>query len=238
MRPSRKVLDGPVAPPAAERVYSNQGNPPLIDLLSTGCNRLLDVGCGAGDNAALVKSRYSDCAVFGITHSTVEADIAKTRTVRCWVFDIEGNLPDDLVHQSFDALLFSHVLEHVRDPAEVLTRFSGLLRSGGQVLIAVPNVLHWRMRVQFLRGRFEYDVAGVLDDTHLRFFTYFTADQYLLSLSPDLKLTTKAVHGSVPLWLLRRHVFHPKWSKYIDNLGCRCWPNLFGHQVLISGVKR
>lgn len=221
-----------------ERVYSNHGNPPLIDLLSNDCNRLLDIGCGAGDNAALIKSKYAACDVFGITHSAVEAKLAQGHMTRCWVFDIEDKIPDDLANQTFDTMIFSHVLEHLRDPAVVLARFSRLLRSGGQVLIAVPNVLSWRMRIQFLLGRFEYESAGVLDDTHLHFFTYITADKYLLSASPNLVLANKTASGSVPLWWLRRHVLPQRWAEYIDKWGCRHWPNLFGGQVLIRAVKK
>lgn len=221
-----------------ERVYSNQGNAPLIDLLGKDCNRLLDIGCGAGDNAALVKSRYPECDVFGITHSAVEAELAQRHMTHCWVCDIENDMPTDLSVQSFDALIFSHVLEHLRDPAAVLANFTPLLRKGGEILIAVPNVLSWRMRFQFLRGNFEYESAGVLDDTHLRFFTYFTADQYLLSKSPGLELVYKAASGSVPLWWLRRYVFPRRWTEYIDQWGCRHLPNLFGGQVLIRAVKQ
>ena len=235
---SQKSIEDGITPLAHERVYSNQGNPPLIDLLGKRCKRLLDVGCGAGDNAALVKSRHPECDVFGITHSAIEAELAQRHMVRCWVFDIEGKLPDDLSHESFDALIFSHVLEHLRDPAVVVARFSRLLCSGGQVLIAVPNILSWRMRIQFLLGCFEYGSVGVLDDTHLRFFTYFTADQYLLSKSPDLEVAYKAANGSVPLWWLRRRVFSRRCTERIDQWGCRHWPNLFGGQVCIMAVKR
>lgn len=235
---SQKIMKGGITPPVPDRVYSNQGNAPLIDLLGKGWNRLLDIGCGAGDNAALVKSRYSECEVYGITHSAVEAEIAKNQMKQCFVFDIESDIPADLAQQSFDVLIFSHVLEHLRDPAEVLAKFSRLLRSGGFVLIAVPNILSWRMRLQFLRGNFEYESAGELDDTHLRFFTYFTADQYLLSKSPDLEVTCKAASGSVPLWWLRRYAFPRRWAEHIDQWGCRHWPNLFGSQVLIAAVKR
>ena len=238
MMSSQKIIEGEITPPVPDRVYCNAGNPPLIDLLGKGCNRLLDIGCGAGDNAVLVKSKYSECNVSGITYSNAEAEIAQRQMVRCWVFDIEREVPADLEDQIFDCLIFSHVLEHLRDPAVVLARFSRLLRSGGQVLIAVPNVLSWRMRLQFLTGNFTYESAGELDDTHLRFFTYFTADQYLLSKSPDLEVTYKAASGSVPLWWLRRHVLPQAWSEHIDQWGCRHWPNLFGNQVLIKAVKR
>jgi len=236
--PSQKTIEGGIAPPVLDRVYSNLGNAPLLDLLGKGCNRVLDIGCGAGDNAKLLKAKHPEIDISGITHSAVEADLAQKYLTRCWVFDIEGKLPEDLVQQSFDALIFSHVLEHLRDPAVVLARFSQLLRRGGQVLIAIPNVLSWRMRIQFLLGSFDYESVGVLDDTHLRFVTYFTADKYLLSCSPDLAVTDKVAHGSVPLWWLRRHVFPQKWSEHIDQWGCRRWPNLFGYQVLIRAVKQ
>lgn len=235
---SQKTIDGEITHQVAERVYCNAGNPPLIDLLGKDCNNLLDIGCGAGDNAVLVKFAYSECNIYGITHSVPEAELTRNRMVRCWVFDIEHEFPADLEDQLFDCLIFSHVLEHLRDPAEVLARFSRLLRRGGQVLIAVPNVLSWRMRLQFLSGNFTYESAGVLDDTHLRFFTFFSADRYLLSRCPDLEVSSKTVSGSVPLWWLRRHVFPQAWSESIDQWGCRHWPNLFGGQVLIKAVKR
>lgn len=235
---SKIIHVGEAASSGFDRIYSNLGNPPLLDLLGADCNRVLDIGCGAGNNAALVKSRHADCEVFGITHSAIEADLARKHVVNCWVFDAEGEFPGDLAQQSFDVLIFSHVLEHFRDPALAVARFSRLLRRGGQVLIAVPNVLFWRMRIQFLFGRFEYESAGMLDDTHLRFFTFFTADKLLLSESPNLVLTNKAASGSVPLWLLRRHVIPQRWARYLDEFGCHCWPNLFGSQVLIRAVKQ
>jgi ubiquinone/menaquinone biosynthesis C-methylase UbiE len=137
---SQNTSDGEKTLQVAERVYCNAGNPPLIDLLGKGCNSVLDIGCGAGDNAVLVKSAYSECNVYGITHSNAEAALTQNRMVRCWVFDIEHEFPADLEDQLFDCLIFSHVLEHLRDPAAVLARFSRLLRKGGQVLIIVVPV--------------------------------------------------------------------------------------------------
>jgi SAM-dependent methyltransferase len=136
----------------------------------------------------------------------------------------------------FDAVVLSHVLEHLSDPATVLRRFSKLLLQGGCAIIAVPNALSWAMRWQFIRGDFEYKSDGVLDDTHLRFFTYLTADRYLLAKSPDLRLVSKSVTGGVPQWWLRRYLLPKSWSTHIDVLGCRVWPNLFGDQVLLKAV--
>ena len=177
------VADWGVGEPVTERVYSNNGNASLLNLLDQSFNSVLDIGCGAGDNAVLVKAMKRDCEIFGITCSASESAIAQERMTKCWVADIEDNLPGGLIDQTFDVLIFSHVLEHLRDPATVLARYSRLLRRGGQLVIAVPNIVSWAMRFQFLLGDFRYQSSGVLDDTHLRFFTFFTADGYLLAKS-------------------------------------------------------
>lgn len=218
------------------RVYKNDGNRPLMALLDGGVQQVLDVGCGAGDNAELVRSRIPGCQVHGVTHSTAEAELARLRMMSCSVWDIEGDIPAEFSVMRFDAIIFSHVLEHMRNPDMVLRKFSRLLKNGGTVLIAVPNALSWAMRWRFLRGDFEYRSEGVLDDTHLRFFTYRTAEVYLLGKCPEFKLTSKGVTGSVPLWWFGRYLLPKKASELIDRLGCRLWPNLFGTQILLEAV--
>ncbi len=219
------------------RIYKNNGNASVLALLTREPERVLDVGCGAGDNAHLLKSRYPGCEVHGVTHSAAEAELARKWLTACWIFDIESQIPEALSAMRFDAVVFSHVLEHLRDPAAVLGRFAKLLPPGGCVIIAVPNTLSWAMRWQFVRGDFEYRSDGVLDDTHLRFFTYLTADRYLLCKSPELQLVSKSVTGSIPQWILRRYLLPKSWSRGIDALGCRVWPNLFGDQVLLKAVR-
>ena len=226
----------PSRPNRAERIYKNDGNASLLPLLGSAPLRILDVGCGAGDNARLMKSAFPGCEIHGVTHSAAEAQMAAQWLAACWVFDIECQIPCELLSMSFDVAVFSHVLEHLRDPGAILQRFARLLTDGGCAVIAVPNTLFWPMRWRFLRGEFEYRSEGILDDTHLRFFTFLTADRYLLAKSPDLKLVSKTVTGSVPLWWLRRRVLPRNWSRSIDALGCRLWPNLFGDQVLMKAV--
>ena len=220
-----------------DRIYKNKGNAPLIALLDGDARQVLDVGCGAGDNAELLRLRLPGCQVHGITRSAAEAELARRRMASCSVWDIEGDIPTEFSAMRFDAMIFSHVLEHLRDPELVLCKFARLLKRGGTVLIAVPNALSWAMRWQFLRGDFEYKSEGVLDDTHLRFFTYLTADRYLLSKCPELKLVSKGVTGSVPLWLVRRYLLPTKGSEFVDMLGCRLWPNLFGSQIILKVVQ-
>lgn len=199
---------------------------------------MLDIGCGAGDNAVLIKTLLPHCRISGITLSKDEREQAAPYMDECIVADIEAGVPETLRNATFDVMLFSHVLEHLRHPAEVLHSFSQILRPGGVALLAVPNVLTWQQRWQFVTGRFEYTETGIMDRTHLRFFTYSTADKHLLSKSCDLDLTSKTVTGSVPLWLARRHIFPVRVSALFDSLGCRLAPNLFGSQIILVVRKR
>jgi hypothetical protein len=116
----------------------------------------------------------------------------------------------------------------------VVAKFVRHLRPGGVVLIAVPNVLTWRQRIEFLRGRFNYAEAGLMDVTHVRFFTYDSADAYLLKDTPALKLEKKVADGSVPLWFLRHKLLSEEARRRVDALGCSLLPNLFAGQILIK----
>src|SRR3982074_562638 len=133
------VVHNPVDTP--NRIYKNHGNAPLLALIDSEPRRVLDVGCGAGDNAGLISAKYPACEIHGVTHSAAEAEIAKLRMKTCWVFDIEKEIPAELTAMKFDAVILSHVLEHLRDPAAILDRFASLVLRGGCVIIAGPNTL-------------------------------------------------------------------------------------------------
>lgn len=158
-----------VAASSEDRVYINSRNAALVDLLTDKPRVILDVGCGAGDNALLIKRRHPDAKIYGITRSRSEAALAVMHMTACWVADLEQTLPPETAERTYDAIIFSHVLEHLLDPAEVVSRASAMLRHGGTCIIAVPNVLAWAQRAEFLIGRFEYETAGTIDETHVRF---------------------------------------------------------------------
>jgi 2-polyprenyl-3-methyl-5-hydroxy-6-metoxy-1,4-benzoquinol methylase len=220
-----------------DRIYTNRGNIELIDLIDVQYRRVLDIGCGAGDNATIIRSRNPECEIVGITQSEPEARLGRMCMSDCLVADIEREIPGALLNQLFDVLIFSHVLEHLRYPSEVLARYAGLVRKGGQVLIAVPNVLFWQMRLRFIRGDFEYESSGILDDTHLRFFTYLTAEQLLFGPESSLRVARKTATGHVPLPVLRQHALPRGVGAAIDRWACSRWPNLFGCQILVKAIK-
>jgi SAM-dependent methyltransferase len=212
------------------KVYQNVGNRTLLALLPIEARTVLDVGCGAGDNARLLRER--GCRVWGVTLSLAEADLARPVCEEVRVADVESedlDLPDGF----FDAMLCSHVLEHLVRPQCVLRRLSRHLKTGGFVLIAVPNMAQWRLRLRFLRGDWKFDEAGAMDNTHLHFWSYWTADELI---TPPLVLRAR-IGGdpAVPLWPLRRLV--PRLCKGIDRTLGPLWLNLFTTQTLLIAVK-
>ena len=159
-----------------ERIYENQGFPELIALIGSQPSVVLDIGCGAGANLRLLKAQGH--TAIGLTLSEAEAGIVQKQGLACRVWDITSEaLP--FPHESFDTLIFSHVLEHVSWPEVVLRRYCQLLKTTGKVYVALPNAMQFAQRWQFLLGRFRYTETGIMDRTHMCFFDFFTARQLL-----------------------------------------------------------
>jgi 2-polyprenyl-3-methyl-5-hydroxy-6-metoxy-1,4-benzoquinol methylase len=204
----------------SEKVYSNQGNLPLLNLIDQP-RTVLDVGCGAGDNAALLKRRISDVKIYGITLSEREKEKASEHMERCWVADVETELPSPVREMTFDAMVFSHVLEHLRAPTETVRRLSSYLACGGAMYIAVPNAVVWSQRIHYARGCFDYKKYGILDETHLRFYTYYTVNR-ILEGAKYMNVKHKKVSGNLPMGIIRK--FLPKkFTQKIDKKVAKKW---------------
>jgi SAM-dependent methyltransferase len=215
------------------QIYSDSGNSVVAEQISPRAKHILDIGCGSGDTARLIKERVPGISIEGITHNAAEASAAERVLDRVHVFDIETDVPRNL-SEDFDCLLFSHVLEHMRDPPVVVKRFASHLLQGGSIVIAVPNVLEWRTRVRFLRGHWSYADHGILDRTHLKFFTYRSVERELLGdINGNLILERKLGDGGVPLGPLRRIGRVTGLARVADRLGVRLYPNLFAQQIVL-----
>lgn len=208
----------------ATRVYRNAGNLPLLRSLKLDPpGEALDCGCGAGDNARALQS--AGWRITGITISPAEAVQAREACQSVHVADLEQGIPA-AIHGPFDLILFSHVLEHLRDPGPALRDAQKLLSASGLIAVALPNVLYWRQRLAFMMGRFQYEDAGIMDRTHLRFYTFATGKEMLES--HGLLVTNAIVDGGFPSRYLRRAA--PAWSARLDRLAARLMPNLFGYE--------
>ncbi len=101
------------------------------------------------------------------------------------------------------------------------------------MIIALPNIVNWRERIKIAMGKFEYTDSGVMDRTHLRFYTFYTAPKYLIDPIQQLSLKAHTVNGSVPLAFFRHHLLPSQWKEKIDQWGCKIAPNLFGEEIIM-----
>jgi len=138
---------------------------------SVECNkRVLDVGCSTGRIAEKIK-REKSCYVVGIELNPEMAKVAEGRCNEVIVANIELLEPLNFPEGYFDILLFADVLEHCKNPLEILENYKKYLSDVGYILVSVPNVANWEVLINLLRGRFDYRGGTILDNGHLRFFT-------------------------------------------------------------------
>jgi 2-polyprenyl-3-methyl-5-hydroxy-6-metoxy-1,4-benzoquinol methylase len=149
----------------------------VLDEVPAGA-RVLDVGCATGYLAAELSGR--GCTVDGIEVDPAAAQQARAHCREVVTGDLEAPLTHTAVEAMLagtrpDVILCADVLEHLRDPWTVLAWLRTLLAPGGRAVISVPNIAHWTARRALLEGRFDYADHGLLDRTHLRFFTRASA---------------------------------------------------------------
>lgn len=158
----------------------------VVRILQTGpASSILELGCGAGGTGSAVLQAGKAGRYVGIELSPTAAAAASERLTEVLVGDVQA-LDLAPLEGSFDALVISEVLEHLTDPWTTLTRLRRCLRPGGHVYASSPNVAHWKVIRGLLGGRFQYEEKGVMDRTHLRWFTPASYDSLFRSAGFDI----------------------------------------------------
>jgi 2-polyprenyl-3-methyl-5-hydroxy-6-metoxy-1,4-benzoquinol methylase len=143
---------------------------------------VLDIGCATGYFGVFLQRQ--GCRVSGLEGSPRAAAEAREVLDKVVEIDLDSSelsklLIDEFGAASFDVVNFGDILEHLRFPAEVLSGVKPLLREGGYVTISLPNIAHGDVRLALLDGNFTYRDNGILDDSHLRFFTRDNVEKLL-----------------------------------------------------------
>jgi glycosyltransferase involved in cell wall biosynthesis/2-polyprenyl-3-methyl-5-hydroxy-6-metoxy-1,4-benzoquinol methylase len=135
---------------------------------------VLDLGAANGAlGAHLVETKR--CTVDGVELNPGDAAVARRSYRRVLELDLEqAILADHFPSAAYDAIVCADVLEHLRDPGRILDQLPALLAPGGRVLVSIPNVAYAGVLADLVAGRFDYRPTGLLDSTHLRFFTRST----------------------------------------------------------------
>ncbi len=153
----------------SETGYYNFLRSDVAALISTKATTILDIGCGNGILGASLKQRQS-VTVWGIecvAEAAVRASACLDRVITARVEDGLSQLPEGF----FDTIVCADVLEHLENPWEVLSQLRAKLSGSGELVVSLPNVRHWSVIKGLLEGKWIYTPAGILDWTHLRFFT-------------------------------------------------------------------
>jgi 2-polyprenyl-3-methyl-5-hydroxy-6-metoxy-1,4-benzoquinol methylase len=142
----------------------------VADLVPQSCTRILDVGCGFGGLGRELRARGFESLTGIELNPSAESNLSGVYD-QFWIGDVEAfHLPEGV--DFFDCIVFADVLEHLRDPWETLSRYIKWLKPGGVVVASIPNVRNMALLYNLIvRGRWEYQESGILDRTHLRFFT-------------------------------------------------------------------
>jgi methionine biosynthesis protein MetW len=242
----------------SQRPYFEIANPEIPNILRSLPRELsvLDVGCGSGVHGAEL-ARAHGHRVVGVDLSEQSIAKARTRLEEAYVADVtRPELYPFFGRRKFDVIVFSDILEHLYDPAQVLTSHYQLLAPGGHVLISLPNIAIWNVRLSIMAGRFQYQDTGTLDRTHIRFFTRATFRKFTREtglavsssritpgiLRPFVPLIKK-VYGragltdgqqdSASIMESRPYQFYLKWFYPIERAISSLWPGLLAFQFVI-----
>ena len=195
--------------------------------------KILDVGTASGYLGKIWRS--SGHYVAGIEFDAATAEKARQYYDTFQVADVESfAFP---YRQEFDYIVFADVLEHLRDPAAVLRRCIPALKETGKIIISVPNIANWVIRLGLLFGKFDYMDRGILDRTHLRFFTMRSLKRLMSEVSCEV---LDAIPTPLPVQLVLpstgSNVFAPLHEAHYALT--RCWKTFFAYQFVIVATPR
>ncbi len=195
--------------------------------------RVLDVGCGSGSVSCIIRDK-TGATIVGLEPSESRAEVAASRGIKVVQDHLSPQVLDRL--GQFDVVLFADVLEHLSDPELALATIRSCLAPNGLLVASVPNVAHWSVRWNLLFGKFEYEPSGIMDATHLRWFTKATFHRLLASAGFEVCQSkyTPGVFLSVysKTWPWRYLTAY--YRGRIVKLAMRWLPNLFGCQVVVQ----
>jgi len=154
---------------------SNSTHANIVRLVGTN-KRVLELGCAGGHMSRVLRER--GCQVTAIELDGAAAQFAAPFCERVVVGDLDHlDFERELGRERFDVIVAADVLEHLKEPGKVLGTLGAFLRPEGFVVVSVPNVAHISVRLALLSGNFPYGETGLLDQTHLRFFTRDSVEQ-------------------------------------------------------------
>lgn len=173
-----------------DKSYFDHSRKELLKYVPEKIKKVLDVGCASGNFGKMLKEFYH-CEVWGVEPDTLSAGIAGTKIdhVINSFFGPDIKIPSV---NKFDCIFFNDVLEHLPHPEEALKLASNYLETNGCIVASIPNIRYYPVILSLLRYKdFKYSDAGVMDKTHLRFFT----KKSIIRLFEDCNFKVETIEG-------------------------------------------
>jgi 2-polyprenyl-3-methyl-5-hydroxy-6-metoxy-1,4-benzoquinol methylase len=175
----------------------------LIKLIPSETKKILEVGCAGGMTGKALREKGFD-EIVGIEILEEPAQNAKSHYDKLIIGDVEKiTLPFEKGH--FDCILYGDVLEHLTDPWKLLKDHNALIKTGGIIICSIPNIRHYRIIKRLtIKGEWEYREDGIMDKTHLRFFTIKSIRSLLENSGFEITKIIKKPSGAAWIKLLNR----------------------------------
>ncbi len=152
-------------------------------------SNVLDVGCACGDFGELV-NRNKKCNIYGLEYDVESLNIATKTNAYQIVHHIDLNIFDESKFETynnyFDSIVMLDVLEHILNPEEVIKKLKNFLKKDGFFIISLPNVAFCDIKVGLLKNNFTYSDTGILDKTHLKFYTHKSISNMMTDLNLEI----------------------------------------------------
>jgi len=177
--------------------YYSERRPEMIAFVPPSSKNILDVGCGEGWFGASLKDRGME--IWGVEIDRESARVAQKHIDRVIVGDI-NDLLDVLPDRYFDCIVFNDILEHLADPYALLLRIKGKLSEKGVLVCSIPNIRYfYNLKKLVLDGQWKYEDWGILDRSHLRFFTQKSIRETFDQLGYQI-LRMEGINAFKPSW--------------------------------------
>ena len=194
--------------------------------------KILDVGTASGYLGKILGGKGH--SVTGIEYDVATAERARPFYDSFELADLESfAFP---YRDEFDYILFADVLEHLRDPEAVLRRCIPALKESGKIIISVPNIANILIRMSLLLGKFDYMERGILDRTHLRFFTLRSLKKMMAEV--DCRVLG-VIPTPLPMQIVISSTAKPAFAPVHEliNALTRCWKKAFAYQFVIVAAS-
>ena len=194
----------------------------MIDFMPKTAKTVLDVGCGEGAFASYIKNKF-EIEAWGIEMTPEPASIAETKLNKVLIGACEDKI-DLLPNGYFDVIYFNDILEHLVDPYAVLKSIKAKLSKNGVIISSIPNVRYFRVLKKLIVNKnWEYEKDGVLDKTHLRFFTSKSIQKMYNDLGYKIQShqginKTKSIKPylyNIPLFFSAKDIFYIQYATVV-----------------------